>query len=103
MLPNRYSQRVFTVFALLAVLVLASLPAQARSVRHPAAGRHTVAASGENSLSRILSFLVNLWPQGTKEGMSIDPNGAPKPQGMTTAPGGDPDDEGVTIDPNGRT
>jgi hypothetical protein len=103
MLPNRYPQSFFTVFALLAVLVLASLPAQARPVRHPATGRHDVAVSGENSLVRIWSFLVNLWPQGTKEGMSIDPNGAPKPQGMTTAPGGDLDDEGVTIDPNGRT
>jgi hypothetical protein len=103
MLPNRTPQSVFTVFALLALLVLASLPAQARPVRHAATGRHTVAVSGENGLTRIWSFLVNLWPQGTKEGMSIDPNGAPKPQGMTTAPSGDPDDEGVTIDPNGRT
>ena len=103
MLPNRSPQSVFTVFALLTVLILASLPAQARPVRHPATGRHAVAASGENGLARIWSFLVNLWPQGTKEGMSIDPNGAPKPQGMTTAPSGDPDDEGMTIDPDGRT
>ena len=103
MSTNRASRNVFTVFALLAVLVLASLPAQARPVRHPAADRHAVAASGENGLARIWSFLVNLWPQGTKEGMSIDPNGAPKPQGMTTAPSGDPDDEGMTIDPDGRT
>jgi hypothetical protein len=95
MLPNRTPQSVFTVFALLALLVLASLPAQARPVRHPAAGRHAVAASGENSLARIWSFLVSLLPQGTKEGMSIDPNGA-------TAPGGDPDDEGTSIDPDGR-
>jgi hypothetical protein len=95
MLPNRSPQSVFTIFALLAVLVLASLPAQARPVRHPAAGRHAVAASGENSLSRIWSFLVNLWPQGAKEGMSIDPDGA-------TAPSGDLDDEGITIDPDGR-
>jgi hypothetical protein len=103
MLPNRAPRSVFTIFALLAVLVLASLPAQARPVRHPAADRHAVAASGDNGLARIVSFLVNLWPQGTKEGTSIDPNGAPKPQGMTTAPGGDLTDEGMSIDPNGRT
>jgi|SRR6476661_5477640 len=103
MLPNRAPRSVFTVFALLAVLVLASLPAQARPARHPAADRHAVAASGENGLSRILSFLVSLWPQGTKEGVTIDPNGAPKPQGVTTAPSGDLDDEGMTIDPDGRT
>jgi len=102
MLPNRYLQSVSTVFALLAVLVLASLPAQARPVRHPAADRHAVAASGENGLARIWSFLVSLWPQGTKEGMTIDPNGAPRPQGMTTAPSGDLDDEGMSIDPDGR-
>jgi hypothetical protein len=90
MLPNRYPQSIFTVFALLAVLVLASLPAQARPVRHPATDRHAVAASGENSLVRIWSFLVNLWPQGTKEGVTIDPNG-----GL--------DGEGMSIDPNGRT
>ena len=103
MLPNRTPQSVFTVFALLALLVFASLPAQARPVRHPATGRHAVAASGENGLARIWSFLVNLWPQGTKEGVTIDPDGATRPQGMTTAPSGDLDDEGVTIDPNGRT
>jgi len=96
MLPNRSPQSVFTVFALMALLVLASLPAQARPVRHPAAGRHAVAVSGDNSLAWIWSFLVSLWPQGTKEGMSIDPNGA-------TAPSGDLDDEGMTIDPDGRT
>jgi hypothetical protein len=104
MSTNRASHNVFTVFALLAVLVLASLPAQARPVRHPATGRHAVAASGENGLARIWSFLVSLWPQGMmKEGVSIDPDGAPKPHGMTTAPSGDLDDEGVTIDPDGRT
>lgn len=103
MLPNRAPQSVFTVFALLAVLVLASLPAQARPVRHPATGRHAVAVSGDNGLSRIWSFLVSLWPQGTKEGMTIDPNGAPKPQGVTTVPSGDLDGEGTSIDPDGRT
>jgi hypothetical protein len=102
MLPNRSPQSIFTVFALLAVFMLASLPAQARTVRHPVTHRPAVAVSGDSSLIRIWSFLVNLWPQGTKEGMSIDPNGAPKPQGMTTAPSGDLDDEGMTIDPDGR-
>ena len=103
MLPNRSPQSVFTVFALLAVLILASLPVQARPVRHAATGHHAVAASGENGLTRIWSFLVNLWPQGTKEGVTIDPDGAPKPHGMTTAPSGDRDDEGTSIDPDGRT
>ena len=103
MLPNRASQSVFTVFTLLAALVFASLPAQARTVHHPAAGRHTVAVSGDNGLARIVSFLVSLWPQGTKEGVTIDPDGAPKPHGMTTAPGGDLDDSGITVDPDGRT
>jgi hypothetical protein len=102
MLPNRAPRSVFTIFALLTVLVLASLPAQARPVRHPAAGRRAVAVSGDNGLVRIWSFLVNLWPQGAKEGMTIDPNGAPKPQGVTTAPSGDLEDEGMTIDPDGR-
>jgi hypothetical protein len=100
MLPNRTPQSVFTVFALLALLVLASLPAQARPVRHPAAGRHAVAVSGENGLTRIWSFLLSFT---AKEGVTIDPNGAPKPQGLTTAPTGDLDDEGVSIDPDGRT
>ncbi|HTG36295.1 MAG TPA: hypothetical protein VLB76_25535 [Thermoanaerobaculia bacterium] len=99
-MPNRSPQSIFTVFALLALLVLASLPAQARPLRHRAAGRHAVAASGENGLVRIWSFLLSLT---TKEGVTIDPNGAPKPQGLTTAPGGDLDDEGITIDPDGRT
>jgi hypothetical protein len=103
MSTNRASHNVFTVFALLAVLVLASLPAQARPVRRPATDRQAVAVSGDNGLSRIWSFLVSLWPQGAKEGVTIDPNGAPKPQGMTTVPNGDLDDEGMTIDPNGRT
>lgn len=99
MSTNRTPQSVFTVFALLAVLVLASLPAQARTVRHPAKQRSTVAVSGDNGLARIWSFLLSLT---AKEGMTIDPNGAPKPQGMTTAPSGGLDDEGVTIDPDGR-
>jgi hypothetical protein len=102
MLPNRAPHSVFTVFALLAVLVLTSLPAQARPVRHPATDRHSVTVSGDKGLVRILSFLVNLWPEGMKEGTSIDPNGAPKPQGMTTAPSGGLDDEGMSIDPDGR-
>jgi hypothetical protein len=100
MLPNRAPHRVFTVVALLTVLVLASLPAQARQVRHPAAHHRGVAAFGEITLSRIWSFLASLT---AKEGMTIDPNGVPKPHGMTPAPGGSSDDEGMTIDPDGRT
>ncbi|MEO6194751.1 MAG: hypothetical protein ABIS20_17195 [Thermoanaerobaculia bacterium] len=100
MLPNRSPQNIFTVFALLAVLVLTSLPAQARPGRHSATHRPAVAVSGDNGLTRIWSFLLSLTT--TKEGVTIDPNGAPKPQGITTAPSGDLDDEGMSIDPDGR-
>lgn len=99
MSTNRAPHSIFTAFALLAVLVLASLPAQARTVHHPATHRPAVAVSGDSSLVRIWSFLLSLT---TKEGMTIDPNGAPKPQGITTAPSGGLDDEGITIDPDGR-
>jgi hypothetical protein len=101
---NRAPQSVFTILALLATLVLASLPAQGRTVHRPAADRHAVAASGENALARLWSFLVSLWPQGmAKEGMTIDPNGSPNHEGTSIDPNGGLNDEGMTIDPDGRT
>jgi hypothetical protein len=95
------SQRIFIAFVLLAALVLASLPAQARPVRRPATDRHPVAVSGDSrALSGIWRFVVSLWLRGTaKEGTSIDPDG--NHTGTSTAPAGDLIDEGVTIDPNG--
>jgi hypothetical protein len=94
------SQRVFIAFVLLAALVLTSLPAQARPVRRPATGRHSVAVSGDTALSGIWRFVVSLWTRGTsKEGTSIDPDG--NHMGTSTAPSGDLIDEGMSIDPNG--
>jgi hypothetical protein len=96
------SQRVFLAFVLLATLVLASLPAQARPVRRPATGRHSVAVSGDITLSGIWRFVVNLWTPGTtKEGMSIDPDGNTNHTGTSTTGAGGLADEGMSIDPNG--
>ncbi|MFL6237531.1 MAG: hypothetical protein ACJ76N_30705 [Thermoanaerobaculia bacterium] len=96
------SQRVFLAFALLAALVLASLPVQARPVRRPATGSHPVAVPGDTALSSLWRLVLSLWPGATvKEGTSIDPNGSTNHGGTPTAPAGDLTDEGVTIDPNG--
>jgi hypothetical protein len=96
------SQRIFCAFALLAALVLASLPVQARPVRRPATDRYSVAVPGDTALSGIWSFAVSLWTRGTaKEGVLIDPNGGTNHAGTSTTPTGDLIDEGVTIDPNG--
>jgi hypothetical protein len=91
------SYRAFFAFALLAALILASLPAQARPVRRPAPA---VTAPGD-ILSELWRFVVRLWPGVTaKEGTSIDPNGSP---GHTVAPAGSTtSDEGTSIDPDGR-
>lgn len=90
------SCRTFLAFVLLAALVLAGLPAQARQIRHPAPA---VTASGDSVLSSLWRFVVSLWTPGTeKEGVLIDPNGSPS-HGST--PVGGTTDEGVTIDPNG--
>lgn len=103
MSPNPFYRRSLTVFALLIALVLSSVPAQARPAHHPATGLQAVAGFGEDGLVRIWSFVASLLTQGTaKEGVLIDPNGAPKPGGTSTAPGSSLNDEGVTIDPNGR-
>jgi hypothetical protein len=91
--------RVFFTFALLAALVIASLPAQARTAHRSTTSRNSVAVSGDSGLSGIWRFVVSLWPRGTtKEGMSIDPNGNTNGVGTST---GDLIDEGVLIDPNG--
>jgi hypothetical protein len=83
---------------LIAVLVAAGAPVQARPLR-PAAERTVhVAGFGE----RIWHFLVSLWPGDLrKEGMSIDPNGDRIHEGTSIDPNGDRLHEGVTIDPNG--
>ncbi len=104
MSTNRAPQSVFAIFALLATLVLASLPAQGRTIRRPAADRHAVAVSGENGLARVWSFLVSLWLQGmANEGVLIDPNGALNHEGMSIDPNGGLNHEGMSIDPDGRT
>jgi hypothetical protein len=104
MSTNRASRRALTVFSLLATLVLASLPAQGRTAHRPVADRHAVAASGENGLARVWSFLVSLWPQGmAKEGVLIDPNGSPNHEGVTVDPNRGLNHEGMSIDPDGRT
>lgn len=97
------SHRVFFAFALLAALVLASLPVHARPVHRSMASRNSVAASGDSSaLSGIWHFVLSLWTRGTaKEGMSIDPNGGTNPAGTSTTPTGDLIDEGMSIDPDG--
>jgi hypothetical protein len=96
MSQNRASRRVFPVLIALAALLLASLPVQARPSR---SGIRAVAASSENRLARLWSYVANLWTM-TKEGMSIDPNG--RNGAGATLPAGSGDDEGTSIDPNGR-
>jgi hypothetical protein len=96
------SRRVFFTFALLAALILASLPTQARTVHRPTTSRTSVAVSGDDGLSGIWRFVVSLWPRGTtKEGTSIDPDGNANHTGASTNPAGDRIDEGTSIDPNG--
>lgn len=97
MSTNRAPRRIFNALALLAVLVLASLPAQARPVRNPVSDLPTVA------FSRIWRFVADLWKPAlpTKEGMSIDPNGGSHGGTPVPSPGAHTD-EGTSIDPNGR-
>jgi hypothetical protein len=94
------SHRVFFVFALLAALVLASLPVQARPVRRSAP---SVTVSGATVLSGLWRFVVSLWPGVTaKEGTSIDPNGSPNHGSTPVTPTGSAtNDEGMSIDPDG--
>lgn len=99
---SAYRLVVFT-FALLAALILASLPAQARTAHHPPASHNPVAVPGDNGLSGIWRFVVSLWPGATtKEGTSIDPDGNANHTGASTTPTGDLIDEGTSIDPNGN-
>ncbi|HEY0510827.1 MAG TPA: hypothetical protein VGH73_02910 [Thermoanaerobaculia bacterium] len=103
MLTNRASLRTFPAVLLLIALVAASLPAQAQPSRRSGTGLQAVAAFGETGLARIWSFVANLWQPGalTKEGMSIDPNGAKGGSGVV-APAAGSSDEGTSIDPDGR-
>ncbi len=94
--PRLY--RVLSVFVLLSVSVLASLPAQALPVRRPAP---KVTVLGEGMFAWVRNLLVSLGFSGmAKEGMSIDPDGVESPEGTSIDPDG-LSDEGVTIDPNG--
>lgn len=96
------SQSIFLVCVLLAALVLASLPAQARTPSRPTTSRNSVAVSGDNALASLWRFVASLWPRGTtKEGTSIDPNGNTNHTGTSTNPAGDLIDEGTSIDPDG--
>lgn len=103
MSTNHVSRRVLTACALLVALVLASVPAQARPAHPSATGLQAVAGCGENGLARLWSFFASLVPQvTTKEGMSIDPDGAPNHGGTSVTPHSSLNDEGTSIDPNGR-
>jgi len=103
MSQNRASYRVSTVLLLLAALVLAGLPAGAQTARPPVQRFQAVAAFGDGGLVGLWRFVARLLPSGfSKEGMSIDPNGAPSHQGALVTPAGTLGDEGPTIDPNGR-
>lgn len=80
---------------LLLVLACAALPAAALPARPVAVAE---AGKGTGILSFLQLLLARFWPGDgalDKEGMSIDPDGAPRPGSV---PGGD---EGMSIDPNG--
>jgi hypothetical protein len=99
MSSNRSLHRALAVF-LLAVLLLAGLPAQARPLPRE------VAALGENGLARVWNLFVSLWQRANpKEGTSIDPNGGQSDEGdegVTIDPDGVNSEEGTSIDPDGR-
>lgn len=92
---STFSRRrhVLTVFLLMAVLLLGSLPVHAQASRRPSVEVRKIAVLGEGALSWLRLFVASLWhPEMAKEGMTIDPNGQPRQQ---------ENDEGITIDPNG--
>jgi len=95
------TRRSLTVLALFATLLLLPTLAGARPAAAPRshAGIHAT-APGASLLDRLLKGLRSLWG---KEGMSIDPNGAPAPTGgsATTTASTANSDAGVLIDPNG--
>jgi hypothetical protein len=96
---NRFFHRVFAVFALLAALVLVSIPVQAQEARRPVQRLQAVTVFGDGGAG-IWRFVVSLLPRVmSKEGMTIDPNGGSNHQGATPNTS---KDEGPTIDPNGR-
>lgn len=85
---NSRIHRVLSVIVLLSALVLASVPAQALPVRHPAP---KVAVLGEGLFVWVRNLLASLgFPGMAKEGVMIDPDGLESP-------------EGVSIDPDGRS
>jgi hypothetical protein len=93
MSKNAFSHRAFVRFLLLAALVLAGLPAQAREAHPPARQAHGVTVPGDG----VWRFVLNLLPRGMwKEGILIDPNGSSGHQGAGTTPAG------IAQDPNGR-
>jgi hypothetical protein len=94
MSPNRSLRSALPVALLLAALVFTSLPVQAAAARRPPAPVWRVAVLGEDALAWLRNLFSGLWLRGSaKEGMTIDPDGQPRP--------GASSDEGMSIDPNG--
>jgi hypothetical protein len=88
MSQNSHLYRRLSVFVLLSLFVLASLPAQALPIHHP---HQKVAALGEGVFAWVRNLLASLGLPGMpKEGVMIDPDGVESPEGMS-------------IDPNGRS
>ncbi|HEV2855039.1 MAG TPA: hypothetical protein VHC97_19760 [Thermoanaerobaculia bacterium] len=101
MSKNHSVYRALTVTVLLSALVVASRPAEARPIHRPAS---KVAALGESTAAWVRNLLGRLWLAGTtKEGVTIDPDGAKSPEGVTVDPNGGLNDEGMSIDPDGRS
>jgi hypothetical protein len=93
MSPNASARRIYPLILLLVSLVLATLPAQAMPVPRSGPERAEVAVLGAKVAVWLRDLVMALWPDASKEGMSIDPDGRDgSRQGS---------DEGVTIDPNG--
>jgi len=103
-----------TLFALALLLVTVAVPATAAPRRAASAGIAESAWTPVDLLSLLWDALRSpgpLWPavgiratgaidpNGRKEGMSVDPNGAPH---SVTTPEGSTVDEGGMIDPDGR-
>ncbi|HSN88798.1 MAG TPA: hypothetical protein VL025_18685 [Thermoanaerobaculia bacterium] len=89
---------VLSLGLLLLVLSFVSLPAEASPASSGRRAAVAEAGKGSGILSLLQAFFASLRPGDgalNKEGMSIDPDGAPRPN---AAPGVD---EGMSIDPNG--